>query len=143
MRICAMVMVLVLGTGCALAQSGAKWDYVGKTGPLAWGRLDPAYQTCSKGHEQSPIDIHGARLNKKLQPIEFHYLAASLDLENSGNLIVAHVRPGSYIVSDGVRYDLQQFEFRHPGESAVNGKLTDMNVEILHKSAVGFLVFVV
>ena len=36
----------------------------GKTGPLGWGKLDPAYQACSKGHEQSPIDIRGARLNK-------------------------------------------------------------------------------
>jgi len=142
MRICALMMVFALGSGCVMAQSGANWDYAGKTGPLAWGRLDPAYQACSKGHEQSPIDIHGAHLNKKLQPIEFHYLAASVELENTGNLIVAHVKPGSYIVADGVRYDLQQFEFHHPGESAVNGKLTDMNVELLHKSSDGKLVVV-
>ena len=111
MRSCALMMVFALGSGCVMAQSGANWDYAGKTGPLAWGRLDPAYQACSKGHEQAPIDIHGAHLNKKLQPIEFHYLAASVELENTGNLIVAHVKPGSYIVAEGVRYDLQQFEF--------------------------------
>ena len=58
-------------------------------------------------------------------------------LENTGSLIVAHVKPGSYIVADGVRYDLQQFEFHHPSESAVNGKLTDMDVELLHKSSDG------
>src|SRR3954471_27529 len=128
MRLCASLIVLVLGSACATAQSGTHWDYAGKTGPLAWGKLDPAYQACSKGHEQSPIDIHGARLNKKLQPIEFHYLAASLQLENTGTLIVAHVKPGSYIVADGVRYDLQSFEFHHPSETAVGGKLTDMDV---------------
>ena len=78
------VLVLGLATGCA-AQSRAKWDYYGKTGPLAWGRLDPAYQACSKGHEQSPIDIRGAHLNKTLQPIEFHYMSRSgLPLENNG-----------------------------------------------------------
>ncbi|WP_109488750.1 carbonic anhydrase [Occallatibacter savannae] len=137
MRLCASLIVFVLGSACAAAQSGAKWDYAGKTGPLAWGKLDPAYQACSKGRDQSPIDIHGAHLNKKLQPIEFHYIGASLDLENTGNLIVAHVRPGSYIVADGVRYDLQQFEFHHPSETAVNGKLTDMDVELLHKSSDG------
>ena len=142
MRSCALMIAFVLGSGCAMAQSSANWDYAGKTGPLAWGRLDPAYQTCSKGHEQSPIDIHGARLNKKLQPIEFHYMAASLDLENTGNLIVAHVRPGSYIVADGMRYDLQQFEFHHPSESAVNGKLTDMDVQLLHKSSDGKMAIV-
>jgi carbonic anhydrase len=46
-----------------------------RRGELVWGKLDPAYQACSKGHEQSPIDIRGAHLNKALQPIEFHYIA--------------------------------------------------------------------
>ena len=137
MRKCALVLALLIGPMCAFAQTATNWDYAGKRGPLAWGRLDPAYQACSKGHEQSPIDIRGARLNKKLQPIEFHYRAASVELENTGNLIVAHVKPGSYIVADGVRYDLQQFEFHHPSESAVGGKLTDMDVELLHKSSDG------
>jgi carbonic anhydrase len=137
MRTGALMIAFVMGAAFAAAQSGAKWEYAGKTGPLAWGRLDPAYNACSKGHEQSPIDIHGARLDKKLQPIEFHYMAASLELENTGNLIVAHVKPGGYIVVDGIRYDLLQFEFHHPSESAVGGKLTDMDVELLHKSSGG------
>ena len=139
MRICASLIALVVGSACAMAQSGGNWDYAGKTGPLAWGKLDPAYQACSKGHEQSPIDIHGAHLNKKLQPIEFHYIAGSVEVENTGNLIVVRVRPGSYIVAEGVRYDLQQFEFHHPSETAVKGKLTDMDVELLHKSSDGKL----
>ena len=142
MRLCASLIVLALGSACAFAQSGARWDYAGKTGPLAWGKLDSAYQACSKGHEQSPIDIHGAHLNKKLQPIEFHYIGASVELENTGNLIVAHVKPGSYILAEGVRYDLQQFEFHHPSETAVNGKLTDMDVELLHKSSDGKMAIV-
>jgi carbonic anhydrase len=54
------------------AQTTANWSYFGKTGPLLWGKLDPAYQTCSKGHEQSPLDIRGAHLNKSLAPIQFH-----------------------------------------------------------------------
>ena len=120
------VLALGLAATVASAQSGANWDYYGKTGPLGWGRLDPAYQACSKGHEQSPIDIRGARLNKALQPIEFHYMAGSVTLENNGRTIVVHVNPGSYIVVGGVRYDLQEFEFHHPSETAVSGKLTDL-----------------
>jgi len=133
------VAALVLGLSASLAgaQSGAHWDYYGKTGPLAWGRLDPAYQACSKGHQQSPINIRGARLNKSLQPIEFHYIAGGVTLENNGNTIVVHVVPGSYIMAEGVRYDLQEFEFHHPGETAIDGKLADMDVELLHKSADG------
>jgi carbonic anhydrase len=142
MRLYAMGVLLLAATGFAAAQSATKWSYFGKTGPLVWSRLDAAYQACSKGHEQSPIDIRGAHLNKKLQPIEFHYMAASLELENTGNTIVARVKPGSYILVDGTRYELQQFEFHRPGESAVNGKLTDMNVELLHKSADGKMAIV-
>ena len=43
-----------------LAQTTTPWDYEGKHGALAWGKLDPAYKACSAGHEQSPIDIRGA-----------------------------------------------------------------------------------
>ena len=63
----------------ATAQSGANWNYEGKTGPLAWGKLDPSYRACSKGHEQSPVDIRRAHLDKALQPIEFHYILRASD----------------------------------------------------------------
>jgi carbonic anhydrase len=132
-------VVLVLGVATVAAAQTAPWEYEGKRGELAWGRLDPAYQACSKGHEQSPIDIRGAHLNKALQPIEFHYIAGSLRLENDGHTILAHVNPGSYIVTGGVRYDLVEFDFHHPGEEAVHGKLSDMSVHLVHRSADGKL----
>jgi len=131
---------LALGVATmAAAQTTAHWDYEGKTGPLVWGKLDPAYKACSAGHEQSPIDIRGAHLNKALQPIEFHYIAGPVTLENNGHTIVVHVDPGSYIVAGGVRYDLVQFHFHHPSEEAVKGKLTDMVIHLVHKSADGKL----
>jgi carbonic anhydrase len=123
----------------AAAQTTAPWDYEGKRGSLVWDKLDPAYKVCAQGHEQSPIDIRGARLNKALQPIEFHYIAGPVKLENDGHTVVVHVDPGSYIVAGGVRYDLIGFDFHHPAEEPVKGKLTDMDVHILHKSADGKL----
>src|ERR1700751_1076679 len=136
---CCVVAALALGLAASMAsaQSRAYWDYYGKTGPLAWGHLDPSYQACSKGHEQSPIDIRGAHLNKSLQPIEFHYIGGAVTIENDGRRIIVHVNPGSYIVANGVRYELQQFEFHHPAESAERGKLADLGGELLHKSADG------
>jgi carbonic anhydrase len=139
MRVFQLLSFFALATALASAQHAAHWDYYGKTGPLNWGRLDPAYAACSQGKEQSPIDIRGAHLNKALQPIEFHYLAGPVALENNGHSIEVTVNPGSYIVANGVRYDLQQFHFHHPAEEAVNGKLTDMDVHLVHKSADGKL----
>jgi carbonic anhydrase len=134
-------LFLAIATVAVIAQTTtqttAPWDYAGKRGPLAWGKLDPAYKACSQGHEQSPIDIRGARLNKTLQPIEFHYIAGPVTLENNGHTVVVHVDNGSYIVAGGVRYDLVQFHFHHPAEEAVKGKLTDLDVHLVHKSADG------
>jgi len=79
MRLTALAAFALAFASVAAAQT-APWEYTGKRGELNWGKLDPAYQACSKGHEQSPIDIHGARLNKALQPIEFHYIAGPVTL---------------------------------------------------------------
>jgi carbonic anhydrase len=142
MRAYALFAAFIATGACAAAQSGADWGYQGHRGPLVWGKLDPAYQACSKGHEQAPIDIRGARLNKALRPLEYHYISGPVTVENNGRTIVVHVDPGSYMVADGVRYELQQFEFHHPSEEAVHGKLTDMDVELLHKSADGKMAIV-
>jgi carbonic anhydrase len=119
MRVFRLLSLFALAASLAPAQTAAHWDYYGKTGPLGWGRLDPAYRACSQGKEQSPIDIRGAHLNKTLEPIEFHYIAGPVTLENTGNTVIVHVNPGGYIV--------------------VNGKLTDMDVQLVHKSADGKL----
>jgi carbonic anhydrase len=137
MRLPAFALLAFCVATIAAAQATAAWDYSGKNGPLRWGKLDPAYKACSAGHEQSPIDIRGAHLNKALQPIEFHYISGAVTLENNGHTIEVHVNPGSYIVAAGVRYDLQLYHFHHPSEEAVKGKLTDMVVHLVHKSADG------
>jgi carbonic anhydrase len=146
MRIPALAALTLCVASLACAQTAdhgnTPWDYEGKHGALAWGKLDPAWKACSQGHEQSPIDIRNARLNKNLQPIEFHYVAGPVTLENNGHTIVAHVDPGSYIVAGGVRYDLVEFHFSHPSEEAVKGKLTDMAVHLVHKSADGKLAII-
>ncbi len=134
--------VFTLGFSALCAAQNANWSYEGHTGPLVWGKLDPAYQACSHGHEQSPVDIRGARLNRALQPIEFHYIGGPVTLENTGRGIVARVDPGSSIVAGGVRYNLLRFEFHHPSEHAVKGRLTDMEVDLIHQSQDGRLAIV-
>jgi carbonic anhydrase len=130
------------GLSAMAQQTGANWSYEGKDGPLNWGHLDPAYSACSKGKEQSPIDIRGAHLNKNLPPIEFHYLAGSMTLTNTGHTVQITPPPGSYIVVNNIRYELVQFHFHHPGEEAVKGKLPDMSLHLVHKSADGKIVVI-
>ena len=140
MRFRAVAAFLLLASASLMAQSHTHWTYEGKTGPINWGKLDPAYSACSKGHSQSPIDIRGAHLNKALAPIEFHYISGGVTLDNNGHTIMITVHPGSYIMVGGVRYDLVQFHFHQPSEEAVHGKFSDLDVHMVHKSADGKLV---
>jgi carbonic anhydrase len=142
MRLPALAVLALGFSAMAAAQTTASWSYTGRTGPVGWGRLDPAYSACSKGREQSPIDIRHARLDTALQPIQFHYIGGPVTLENNGNTVEVHVDPGSYIVVGGVRYDLIQFHFHHPSEHAVKGKLADMEIHFVHRSADGKLAVV-
>lgn len=124
------------------APSGAAWSYYGKTGPSNWGRLDQQYRACSKGKLQSPIDIRGAKPDASLRPIEFHYLSGPVTLVNTGHTIRVNVIPGSYIIFGGTRYDLQEFHFHHPAEDLVNGKLSDLQIDMVHKNAAGELAII-
>lgn len=135
-------LIVVLGLSfAALAQqpapTGAPWTYYGRKGPSSWGKLDPAYSACSKGKEQSPIDIRGAKRNAALQPIEFHYISGPVTMVNTGITVRVDVAPGGYIVFNGVRYDLVEFHFHHPAEDLVDGKLSDIQIDLVHKSADG------
>jgi len=52
-----------------------------------------------------------------LQPIEFHYIAGPIRLENDSYTIVAHMDIGNNIVAGGVRYQL--VDLHYAGEDAV------------------------
>ena len=121
------------------AQKATQLELLRQDRPAGLGQARSRVQGLLNGHQQSPLDIRGAHLNKSLQPIEFHYIAGTQTIENNGRTIVVHVNPGSYIVAGGTRYNLLQYEFRTPSEEAVKGKLTDMGVQFLHKSADGQL----
>jgi len=138
--VAALGMAVVSSATAVQAQNAADavhWDYVGKYGPINWGKLDPSFKACGNGKEQSPVDLRGAKRNKALQPIEFHYISGPVEVVNDGHTIHVNVAPGSYIVSDGVRYDLTEFNFHHPGEEAIKGRLSDVSVHFVHKSADG------
>jgi len=134
MRLFAAVALLTGLCATCTAQKASSWSYQGNTGPLVWEKLDPSYAACGKGHEQSPINIKGAHLDTKLPAVEFHYVAGGVTLENTGRGVTMHVHPGSTIVVNGVQYALVGLEFHHPSEHAFKGKLSDMEVDLIHKS---------
>lgn len=129
--------LLLFASSAAVAQNQPNWSYQGKTGPVYWSKISPAYAACSKGQAQSPVDIRNARLNKALQPLQFHLLAGPVTVTNTGNTIQVHVDPGSTLVAGGVRYELVSFEFHSPSEHTIHNKLSDMEVDMAYRSAEG------
>lgn len=145
MRFSVLALLCLSFVSLAVAQSspsaspqiGSDWSYQGKTGPVLWYKLDPAYQACHKGQEQSPVAIRGAHLDTVLQPIEFHYIGGPVTLVDTGTTIEVRVDPGSYIVANDVRYNLVSFEFHHPSEHTIKSKLSDMEIDLMHRGADG------
>jgi carbonic anhydrase len=141
-RLNVIAALLFSSTALCVAQNGANWSYEGKTGPVVWGKLDPTYQACSKGREQSPVDIRNTHLNTALAPLEFHYIGGPVTLVNTGHGLVVRVDPGSTMTANGVRYQLVEIQFHHPSEHAIKGKLADMEVDLVHRSDDGKMAIV-
>jgi carbonic anhydrase len=118
-----------------------EWSYSGAERPKNWGTIKPDYQTCKIGHQQSPIDIRGAK-KEALPPIQFDYKPATLKIINNGHTIQINYPPGSFITIGDKKYELKQFHFHHPSEEHINGKGYDMAAHLVHADSDGKLAVV-
>ena len=114
------------------------WGYDGDEGPAFWAQLSSEFSLCADGSAQSPIDIHDAR-ELDLVDIEFHYGETDRDAEatdsiyNNSHTIQVNVASGSYIVYNGIRYDLLQFHFHSPSEHTILGVAAPMEIHFVHQ----------
>ncbi len=121
--------------------SNITWSYAGDGGPDNWSKLKPEYAICASGRLQSPIDIRdGIALD--LEPIQFGYRPASFRVSDSGRSLQVAVYGGSLGLL-GKNYELIRMQFHRPSEMTVNGKVYDMDVQLVHKAEDGKLAIVV
>ena len=118
----------------AASSPPAHWTYEGEEGPTHWGELDPAYEICSIGKSQSPINI-SSPIKQDLANIVFHYQPSEVNILNNGHTAQINYDTGSSIELDGVLYDVVQFHYHAPSEHEVDGKLFAAEFHIVHKSA--------
>jgi len=139
-----LVLILISSFLSALSVRGAgaqwrtPWTYEGPLGADHWSDLDPDYQPCNTGREQSPIDIRGTQ-RAALPALEFEYRRAPLKyLINNGKTIRVNYHDsgdtGSVLVVGAKRYRLTQFHFHRPSEERVRGKQYDMVVHFMHEA---------
>jgi carbonic anhydrase len=117
------------------------WDYRGEAGPQAWGTLDASFAGCKLGHEQSPIDIHGAH-KAHLAPLALDYHATAGEIVNNGHTVQVNLTDAGALTIAGVPYKLVQFHFHTPSEEHINGKAYPMVAHLVHKSEDGKLAVV-
>jgi carbonic anhydrase len=132
--------VFMLGA-LAASQAGAApphWEYGGAHGAPHWGELDAAYESCARGHAQSPIDIRGAQ-TATLPALNFSYAQFAPAIVNNGHTIQVNVPKGQFLEIGGRRLELLQFHFHTPSEERISGKATAMVAHLVHRDAEGRL----
>ena len=131
-----MACPICLAAGRLVAAEGVHWGYSGAEGPDQWGRLDPAYEACGVGREQSPIDLDDAvaadhpAVVPDLKPLP-------LRVVHNGHTIQADGAGGGHTSIGGKPYELLQFHFHHPSEHLVAGRASAMEVHLVHRAVDG------
>lgn len=113
------------------------WAYDGPLGAEAWGKLDDEWKACSKGKQQSPIDISPHVVTASA--IEFHYKPTAATIIDNGHTGQVNLAPGSSIEIDNHTYELVQFHTHTPSEHTIAGEHFPLEVHLVHKDAAGKL----
>lgn len=125
----------------AHAAAHPHWAYAGPGGPSHWGQLEPGFTTCSRGHNQSPVNVTHAN-GTALAPIEFDYQPGGYRVVNNGHAIQVDFKPGSHIRLDNTDFELKQLHFHVPGEHAIDRRRFPMEAHLVHADAQGHLAVV-
>lgn len=140
-----------------LAEPHIDWSYAGNTGESFWGQLNPAYQLCATGKNQSPVDIQQA-IPQPGHSLEFHYRPLSINTLEYNLALLSHDKTSlnrwhnlqinfepnhvEYISDQRERYYLRQLHFHNPSENLLNGKSFPLEMHIVHQSSTGNLAVV-
>lgn len=129
----------LLALAAHAAGHGPHWQYQGHhAGPGHWAELDPAFESCAKGMQQSPVDIRHA-IKTELPALEFDYHPVSPTIVNNGHTVQVNLPAGQTLKVGAQSYELLQFHFHTPSEETVAGKHTAMVAHFVHRNAAGQL----
>lgn len=116
-----------------MTASVPEWSYQGEQGPRHWAEMNISYAGCGSGRRQSPVPIETeAALFQPCTPLRFRYRSSSLHLVNDGTALRLGYDRGSYLVIDGLSYELVELRFHVPGEHAIDGRIADGEIELIH-----------
>ncbi len=117
------------------------WSYERESGPEAWGKMNPDWNLCIKGSEQSPIDLKWKKPVKD-RSISFFYNSTPAEIIDNGHTIQVNFKPGSKVDLDGKVFDLVQFHFHAESEHTIASKHFPLELHFVHKNEAGELAVV-
>lgn len=132
------------------SQASPDFSYGGDTNPTKWDELDPYWDKCGTGTEQSPINLRSSLLGSILSPaanIQFNYQTVSgFAIQNNGHTIQVNYPETSPVSSsitvDGEKYELVQFHFHTPSEHLLEGQAAALELHLVHRNNQGKLAVV-
>jgi carbonic anhydrase len=134
-----MLGPLIVPTFCVAQENHpAHWSYSGPENPKRWGKLDPAYSSCTLGRAQAPIDVKNAK-PADLPALRIDYQSVPLNIIDNGHTIQVNYAPGSTFTVGNKTYTLKQFHFHHPAEEHINGTSFPLVAHLVHTDAEGHL----
>ncbi len=107
------------------------WSYEGPTGPSYWSEIDPTYMTCSKGSQQSPVNLLWKKpvAEGKLM---FNYTDSVFSVLNNSRFLEVTVSSGNITNIRGNEYELKSIMIHSPSEHTIGGKSYEMEIQFLH-----------
>jgi carbonic anhydrase len=109
------------------------WTYGGDKGPLKWGELNPEYAACARGDAQSPVALaDNLAIPVSCSPLRFRYRSSPLYLTNDGRALRLGYDRGSFLVTDGLSYELVELRFHVPSEHVLDGVPADAELQLIH-----------
>ena len=119
----------------------ARWGYGGPEGPEHWGCLSDEYRLCSRGVEQSPVNIAGCVPDPGAQ-IGFDYRARATAARNNGHTVYLDFAAGNFLDVVGQRYELSGIHYHSPGEHQLDGEGFAAELHLVHQDEAGNLAVV-
>ncbi|WP_106478163.1 carbonic anhydrase [Phytohalomonas tamaricis] len=108
------------------------WSYGEESGPDSWASLNPIYERCGSGVNQSPVDLGKKVLDAQLPKLEIDYPAPLLVMRRTANSVTSEGPSGNTVTLNDHEYALRRIEFHNPAEHAVNGKRSPMEIQLVH-----------
>ncbi|RKR06222.1 carbonic anhydrase [Kushneria sinocarnis] len=120
----------------ALAEENApqvrEWSWSGDTGPEHWSTINPNYETCGTGSNQSPVDLGDSLKVAGLAAPEISYDQPLLVVRRESTGLMIEGPADNTVTLHGHIYTLARIEFHAPAQHSVEGERAAMEIDFIH-----------